>query len=103
MPFDAWSWLVQIGHRIPGSAWELSARYDAYTFDPHGPGTFGASELGFAVNYYVDGHGDKLTLDVSFIDGGTEDGNLLADVYAGYNGTGRSDAVLLRFQWQMAL
>ena len=102
-PFDAWSWLVQLGYLIPDTAWEFAARYDQYTFDPNGPGTFGASEFGFAVNYYVDGHSDKLTLDVSFINGGTEDGNILGDIYAGYNTTGTGDAILIRFQWQLAL
>src|SRR5262245_35999672 len=102
--FDAWSWLIQIGFLIPDTAWEFAARYSAYTIDPKGSGiTFGGQEFGFAVNYYVDGHSDKLTLDVAFIDGSYEDANILTDAYAAYLPTGDGNAILLRFQWQLAL
>ena len=54
------------------------------------------------MNYYIDGHADKVTLDAAFITA-DDDGNFLADTYAGYNATGDSDAMLLRLQWQLAL
>jgi hypothetical protein len=101
--FDAFSYLVQLGFLIPDSAWEVAARYSAYTVDFDGGGTDGGHEFGFAVNYYIDGHSDKLTLDVALIDGGDEDGNFLADAYAAYLPTGEGTAVLIRFQWQLAL
>ena len=42
------------------------------------------------MNYYIDGHADKVTLDAAFISP-EDDGNFLADTYAGYNATGDSD------------
>jgi hypothetical protein len=102
--FDTWSWLVQIGYLIPDTAWEFAARYSAYSIDPDGSSvTSGGSEFGFAVNYYIDGHSDKLTLDVAIIDGSYEDTNNLADAYAAYLPTGDGNAILIRFQWQLAL
>ena len=100
--FDGTSWLVQAGYLFPDTAWEIAARYDAYTFDPSGPGTFGGTEIGVAVNYYIDGHADKVTLDAAFLSA-DDDGNRLSDTYAGYNTTFDSDAMLLRLQWQLAL
>jgi hypothetical protein len=102
--FDAWSYLIQAGYLFPDTAWEIAARYDAYDLKTKGGGSFepAGSEWGVAVNYYLDGHADKLTLDASFITA-DQDGNVLSDVYAGYNGTGNGDAMLLRFQWQLAL
>ena len=54
------------------------------------------------MNYYIDGHADKVTLDAAFIQA-DDDGNFMADTYAGYNATCDSDAMLLRLQWQLAL
>jgi hypothetical protein len=64
--------------------------------------TEGAHEYAFAVNYFIDGHSDKLTLDASFIQA-DDAGNHFGDVYAGYEPTGTGDGILLRFQWQLAL
>ncbi len=100
--FDGASWLVQAGYLFPDTAWEIAARYDAYTFEPSGSANFGATEIGVAVNYYIDGHADKVTLDAAFIQA-DDDGNLMADTYAGYNATYGSDGMLLRLQWQLAL
>src|SRR5262245_32636946 len=61
LDYDGWSWLAQVGYLFPCTAWEVAARYGAYSVDDN----VGASEWGFAVNYYVDGHADKLTLDVT--------------------------------------
>jgi len=41
-----------------------------YSYDS-GSSTFGAKEWGFAVNYYIDGHADKVTLDASKITSAT--------------------------------
>ena len=54
------------------------------------------------MNYYIDGHSDKLTLDASLISG-DKSGNAMNDVYPGYRETYSGDAVLIRFQWQLAL
>jgi hypothetical protein len=96
-----YSWLAQLGFLVPDTAWELAARYDRYSFDSGGS-TFGATEWGGVVNYYVDGHSDKVSLDFSYITS-DNNGNRQADVYAGYGVTGSSNAWLLRLQWQLAL
>jgi len=60
------------------------------------------AEIAGAINYYVDGHSDKVTLDASHITS-DNDGNRQADAYAGYSVTFNSDAWLIRLQWQLAL
>ena len=99
--FDGFSWLVQLGYLFPDTAWEVAARYSAYEHDPAGAAIFTGNEIGVAVNYYIDGHADKVTLDVAMIS--SDSTNLFADTYAGYNATRDSDAVLVRLQWQLAL
>ena len=94
-------WCVQAGYLFPGTAWEVAARYSFITMDMMGM-TEGGQEFGFAVNYFIDGHSDKVTADVAFISG-DDDGNVFGDVYAGYEPTGTGDGVLLRLQWQLAL
>jgi hypothetical protein len=102
---DLSTWLVQLGYLIPGTAWEIAARYSAYTNDLD-VAEFGAYELAGAVNYYIDGHADKVTLDVAWIAAEDDGNNLPAwryDVYPGYWSTGDSDGLLVRLQWQLAL
>jgi hypothetical protein len=96
-------WLAQVGYLFPDTAWEVAARVDSYTSDLVGGNDATVTEFAFAVNYYLNGHGNKLSLDVSFID--VDDGAvILPDFYAGYNTTVAGDsAILLRFQWQLAL
>jgi hypothetical protein len=97
------SWFAQLGYLFPDTAWELAVRYSQYNHDESlGGFEVGATEWAAAVNFYIDGHADKLTLDAAFIQA-EDDGNFLSDVYAAYNPTGDSDAVLIRFQWQLAL
>jgi hypothetical protein len=99
---DGWTWLAQLGYLFPGTAWEVAARYSAYEFDSDGGGpTFGVHEWGFAVNYYVDGHSDKLTLDVALLEPDGV-GSIVSDIYAAYRAS-EGDGILLRFQWQLAL
>jgi hypothetical protein len=105
---EGWSWFAQLGYLFPDTAWELAVRYSQYSHQDDffglipGDPEFGATEWAAAVNFYIDGHADKLTLDAALIQA-EDDGNILGDVYAGYNPTGDSDAVLIRFQWQLAL
>jgi len=99
---DGFSYLIQLGFLFPGTAWEIAARYSAYELDPSGTSTtFSGNEMAVAVNYYIDGHSDKVTLDAAFIS--TDDVNILFDAYAGYSATIDSDGLLLRLQWQLAL
>ena len=93
--------MVQLGFLIPDTAWEIAGKYDVYKGDAGGS-TAGAKEWGAAINYYIDGHSDKVTLDISRITP-NDDGNFQADAYPGYNVTFDSDAWLLRLQWQLAL
>jgi hypothetical protein len=97
-------WLAQLGYLIPDTAWEVAVRVDGYTVDPSTSASdTSASEIAAVVNYYLNGHGNKLSLDVSLLD--TDDpGIVLPDAYPGYNRLGSGDsAILLRFQWQLAL
>ena len=116
---DHTAYLVQLGYHFPGSAWEIAARWDAYDSEnlagipspqqiPLATGT--VSEFAFGVNYYLNGHGNKLSLDASFVSGDDPTSELLGDVYTGYPGArfgaGRGDdsyGMLFRFQWQLAL
>lgn len=106
MTFDGMSWLVQAGYLFPGSAFEVAARWSAYVHDTDFAGKFGAQELAAAVNYYLDEHYDKITLDVAWIDA-TDGGNLLFDVMSGYSANAAaargSDALMIRLQWQLVL
>ena len=54
------------------------------------------------MNYYIDGHADKVTWDVAFISP-EDEGNFENDIYAGYSETNDSDGLLVRLQWQLAL
>jgi len=103
-------WLVQAGYHFPGTAWEIAARWSAYnrTISAAGgdiePST---NEFGVAVNYYLNGHGNKLQVDFAFIDASADgfQGGGYYDMYSGvplgYNSN--SSSMLLRFQWQLAL
>ena len=104
------SFLVQLGYHFVGTAWEIAGRYSGYDTEGDVLGTGMATEIGFAINYYLNGHGTKLTLDVAFVSGGGAGSQLLFDPYTGYAGvrgtagSGSDDyGTLLRFQWQLAL
>ena len=99
---DGTSYLVQLGYLFPDTAWEIAARYSAYSVEPDGGSDTGATEIGVAVNYYIDGHADKVTWDVAFVSP-EDEGNFFADIYTGYAGTNDSDGLLVRLQWQLAL
>jgi len=106
----------QIGYHFPGTAWELAVRFSGYDVDSNIHGetltTFrpfkAGRELAAVVNYYLDGHRNKLQFDVSAVVG--DDGHtnevIVGDPTAGYPGgfaTGDETSLLFRFQWQLAL
>ena len=102
--FEGNSWFAQLGYLFPNTAWEIAAKYGMYNLNPASTSTdIGATEYGAVVNYYIDGHANKVSVDASFITVSGSDVNLLADDYAAYNATGTSDAFLIRLQWQLAL
>ncbi len=97
------SYLAQLGFHLPGTAWELAGRWSAWTQDANFAGRPATTtEYAVALNYYLNGHGNKLQLDVSWLSG---ESSLLPDVYAGWLfAIGDEDYMtLLRFQWQLAL
>jgi hypothetical protein len=98
--FDQSAWLAQLGYLFPGTAWEIAARASGYSEDVFIDGD--VTEFAFAINYYLNGHGNKLTLDVSFVN--VDQAFLLPDFGAGYPFfAGDNDMILLRFQWQLAV
>jgi hypothetical protein len=102
---NGWSYFAQVGYLFPDTAWEIAARYGWYTHEFDAGGTFGGSEIAAAINYYIDGHSDKLTLDAAWLTG-EEDGQFeVFDTYAAYwdNLSDGNTAILIRFQWQLAL
>ena len=103
---DYTSWLVQLGYHFPGTAWEVAGRVSSYEVEPAGGAAAAVLEYAFALNYYVNGHGNKLSVDVSIIEGQDPGSVLLWDAYAGYGNAAAGEetyGILLRFQWQLAL
>jgi len=110
---DSAAFLAQLGYHFPGTAWEIAARWSGYDADGAFGGASGAvSEFAFGVNYYLNGHGNKLSIDASWVQGGDAASALIFDPYTGYNGNGNGATtglgdnnygMLLRFQWQLAL
>ena len=103
---DYTAWLAQIGYHFPGTAWELAARASSYDFDPSTGGGGSTSELAFAISYYLNGHGNKFTVDISFFEGNDAQSILIWDAYTGigsYASGNETFGSLLRFQWQLAL
>jgi len=100
-----WSWFAQLGYLFPDTAWEIAARYGVYQHDPDAGGSFSGTEWGVAVNYYIDGHSDKLTLDAAWLTGEKDGQFHVFDTYAAYwdNLSNGNTAILIRFQWQLAL
>ena len=104
--FNITTALVQLGYLFPGTPWEIAARWSWYQIDPDngdGPET---NEIAGGVNYYLNGHGNKLQLDFSYIMPDSDFGGGYFDIYAGVPGwifNQREDSYLVRFQWQLAL
>ncbi len=104
---DATAYLAQLGYHFPGTAWEVAVRYSAYNVDNDALASDGTtSEIAFGVNYYLNGHGNKLSLDAAILSGDDVNAFLIFDPYTGYGGIANGDedyGLLLRFQWQLAL
>jgi hypothetical protein len=87
----------------------VAARISGHEFETDMADDGSVSELAFGVNYYMNGHGNKLQLDVTFIS--IDDGGFVWwDPYPGLfpqggiiGAGGDVDNLLLRFQWQLAL
>jgi hypothetical protein len=109
---DSTAFLAQLGYHFQGTAWEIAARWSGYDADiAFGAASGAVSEFAFGVNYYLNGHGNKLSIDASWVAGGDAASRLIFDPYAGYQGINGATAglgdnnygMLLRFQWQLAL
>ena len=61
---DSTIFLVQAGFLFPSTAWEIAARYSSVERRPRVGSTGTLTEMAAAVNYYLNGHGNKMTLDV---------------------------------------
>jgi hypothetical protein len=97
--------LAQLGYMFPGTAWEIAARWSSVTGDDGSPlGDATLTEIAGVVNYYLNGHGNKMSLDVTMLDETDRDLNFF-DAYTGIQPLpGVEDsALLIRFQWQLAL
>jgi hypothetical protein len=103
-------WLAQAGYLFPGTAWEIAARWSAYTRTISAAGGDlepTTNDIGFAINYYLNGHANKLTLDAAFISAEADGafGGGYWDTYSGIplGWTSNGDHYQIRFQWQLAL
>jgi hypothetical protein len=95
--------LAQLGYMFPGTAWEIAARFSSVNVD-NGVIDGTLTEIAGAINYYLNGHANKMSLDVTMLD--ETDADLgFQDVYTGISRIpGIEDsALLIRFQWQLAL
>jgi hypothetical protein len=111
--WDFTTFLAQLGYHFPGTAWEVAARWSTWTHELDASGVAGptvegtTTEFAFGVNYYLNGHGNKLQLDASFFSGSDAESILIGDPYSGIPllaGIGdETYGVLIRFQWQLAL
>jgi hypothetical protein len=120
---DYSAYMAQFGFHFTGTAFEIVSRWSYYKTDnpgnafvyPQQPlGDGGVGEFAFGLNYYLNGHGNKLSLDASWVFGGTDPtgaaggSRLIFDPYTGYPGANAANGdntygVLIRFQWQLAL
>lgn len=102
--FDDLGFVVQGGAFVPETDWELFARYDVYVPDPDSEGDAPFSTLTFGTNWYLHGHGAKLTLDVQwFLDDadGTDFRTLTRATGIGFFGSEEPGEVALRAQFQL--
>ncbi|MDJ0973516.1 MAG: porin [Planctomycetota bacterium] len=102
--FKAFSWLAQLGYHFPGTAWEIAARASFYENDEFVTTDGEVLEFAFGVNYYLNGHANKLQLDVSFLEA-SEGAVGIWSPYPGYLPLlgNENSQILIRFQWQLAL
>ena len=108
---DEWMlFLVQAGYLFPGTAWEIAARWSGYsrkTSYATGALEPTTQTIALGINYYLNGHANKLTLDGTYIMASADGiaGGGYYDMYSGVPLGFNSDdnSFLLRFQWQLAL
>ena len=102
--WSATSWLAQLGYHFPGTAWEIAGRASSYEWTSPANAVGDVFEFAFGVNYYLNGHNNKLQVDVAFLEG-TDNAAGINSPYPGYQATlgGENSATMLRFQWQLAL
>ena len=88
--------------RVSIAAHHAAGTYEGLLLDAGPEGTL--TEIAGVVNYYLNGHSNKLSLDVTFLDESDDDINFF-DTYTGIQPLpGAEDsAILIRFQWQLAL
>ena len=79
-------------------------RWSGYDAEGDLTGDGKAQEYAFGINYYLNGHGNKLQVDASYVDV-TQGGFLILDSYPGYPAflALGEEGWLLRFQWQLSL
>ena len=106
--------LVQIGYLFPKTPWEIAARWSYYQREIGSGGPIDAGsarpqthEIGAGLNYYLNGHGNKIQIDFSYY-AADADGASGAGYYDAYTGVPLGFAsggnhFLVRFQWQLAL
>jgi hypothetical protein len=101
---DTTAFLLQLGFLFPGTAWEIAARFSSVTVENDAGFDGTLTEIAGALNYYLNGHSNKLSLDVTLLDESDDDIGFF-DVYTGIQPLpGAEDsAILIRFQWQLAL
>ncbi|MFM8279000.1 MAG: porin, partial [Candidatus Limnocylindrus sp.] len=105
---DSKTLLLQAGYLFPGTAWELAARYSSVSYEPELGSEGSLVETAAVVNYYLNGHANKISLDVTLLsqeDAGVTLYYLYADAYSGLRAPVDVEAedMLVRFQWQLAL
>jgi hypothetical protein len=101
---DTTALLLQLGYLFPGTAWEIAARYSSIDVETSAGFDGSLEEMAGAINLYLDGHANKLSLDLALLDERRLNLNFF-DVYTGISPPpGALDlAFLLRLQWQLAL
>jgi hypothetical protein len=112
--YSFWTSLVQVGYLFPDTAWEIAARWGHVDYGGDGVSdvlTGTVNEWAAAINYYLNGHGNKLSVDITLI----KPDNINSDNFDPYPGFADFQSVaatggvtdnryiLLRFQWQLAL
>ena len=103
-------WLVQAGYLFQGTAWEVAARWSSYMRTislAGGDAEPTTNEFALAINYYLNGHANKLTLDAAYFTAEASNGvgggyyDMYPGMPLGFNSD--SSSFLIRFQWQLAL
>ncbi len=106
--------LVQAGYLFPDTAWEIAARWSYWSRDIKADGVQydvdqkpTTTEIAAVINYYLNGHGNKLQLDFTWISA-TADGFAGGGYFDAYPGVplgfgSDGSHFLVRFQWQLAL